>query len=148
MCTQKISMLGGYMKFQLVKLDTVKNLRFFMITHSESLKLHFKENFDRMINSSSIDWTKFDLDTVYTFLSNFSGITCPDRGWGYKPTDEDLSVGADIERIRIFVNEYLDSKKFKVEEADQILERLRGVKKEVDSDDTIDFDHETKINCK
>lgn len=146
-CTQKLSMLGGYLKFQLVNLSKVKNLRFHMVTHSESLKLHFKENFDGMINSSSVDWTQFNLDTVYTLLSNFCGITCPDRGWGYKPID-DISVGADIERIRFLVNEYLDDKTFKLEEADQILERWRWVKKEVDSRDIIDFDHETKINCK
>lgn len=136
------------MKFQLVKLSRVKNLQFLIVTHSESLKLHFKENFDRMMNSSSVDWNKFDLDTVYTLLSNFCGVPCPDRGWGYKPTDEDISVGADIERIRILVNEYLDKKKVEVEEADQILERWRWVKKEVDSRDIINFDPETKIHCK
>lgn len=141
-------MLGEYMKFQLVKLSKVKNLRFHMVTHSESLKLHFKENFDRMINSMSVDWTRFNLESVYIFLSNFCGITCPDRGWGYKPTDKDISVGADIERIRILVNEYLDNKKFTVNEADQILERWRWVKKEVDPRDIIDIDQETKINCK
>lgn len=141
-------MLGGYMKFQLVKLSKVKNFRFHMVTHSDSLKLHFKEHFDRMMNSSSVDWTKFELDTVYTLLSNFCGITCPDRGWGYKPTDEDNSVGADIERIRILVNEYIDKKMFEMEEADQILERWRWVKKEVYSCDIIDFDHEKKITCK
>ncbi|XP_052712646.1 uncharacterized protein LOC128186792 [Crassostrea angulata] len=146
MCTQKISMLGVYIKCQLVKLSKVKNLRFYMVTHSESLKLHFKENFDRMMNSSTVDWTTFDLDTVYTLLSNFGGITCPNRGWGYKPTNKDLSVGADIERIRILVNEYLDNKMFNVEEADQIIERWISLKREVDPRDIIDFDHETKIN--
>lgn len=136
------------MKFQLVKLSKVKNLRFHMVTHSESLKLHFKENFERMMNCT-VDWTTFDLNTVYTLLTNFCGITCPDRGWGYKPTDEDLSVGADIERIRILVNDKMDhNKMFKVEEADQIIERWNWLKKEVDSRDIIDFDHETKINCK
>lgn len=136
------------MQFQLVKLSEIKNLRFYMVTHSESLKLHFKENFERMMSSSTVDWTKFDLDTVYTLLTNFGGITCPNRGWGYKPTDEDLSVGADIERIRILVNEYLDNKMFNVEEADQIIERWISLKKEVDPRDIIDFDHETKMNCK
>lgn len=136
------------MKFQLVKLNKIKNLRFHMVTHSESLKLHFKENFENMMNCT-VDWTTFDLNTVYTLLTNFCGITCPDRGWGYKPTDEDLSVGADIERIRILVNEKIDhNKMFKVEEADQIIERWNWLKKEVDSRDIIDFDHETKINCK
>lgn len=101
-----------------------------------------------MMKSSALDWTKFDLDTVYTILTNLCGITCPNRGWGYKPTDEDLSVGADIERIRILVNEYLDSKTFNVEGADQIIERWISLKKEVDSRDIIDFDHETKMNCK
>lgn len=136
------------MQFQLVKQSEIKNLRFYMVTHSESLKLHFKENFERMMNSSTVDLTKFDLDTVYTLLSNCCGITCPNRGWGYKPTDEDLSVGADIERIRILVNDYLDNKMFKVEEADKIIERWISLKKEVDSRDIIDFDHETKMNCK
>lgn len=136
------------MKFQLVQLNKIKNLRFHMVTHSESLKLHFKENFENMMNCT-VDWTTFDLNTVYTLLTNFCGITCPDRGWGYKPTDEDLSVGADIERIRILVNEKIDhNKMFKVEEADQIIERWNWLKKEVDSRDIIDFDHETKINCK
>lgn len=141
-------MLGGCMRFQLVKLSKVKNLRFHMVTHSESLKLHFKGNVDRMMNSGTVDWTTFNLDTVYTFLTNFCGITCPDRGWGYKPTDGDISEGADIERTRILVNEYLDNKRFKVEEADKILERWRLVKKEVDIHYIIDFDHETEINCK
>lgn len=136
------------MKFQLVKLSKVKNLRFYMVTHSESLKLHVKENFERMMNSSSVDWTKFDLDTVYTLLTNFCGITRPDRGWGYKPTDEDLSVGADIERIRILVNEYLDNKMYHVKEAEQIIERWNWVEREVVLRDIINFDHETKINCK
>lgn len=136
------------MKFQLVKLNKIKNLRFYMVTHSESLKLHFKENYERMMNCT-VDWTTFDLNTVYTLLTNFCGITCPDRGWGYKPTDEDLSVGADIERIRILVNDKMDhNKMFKVEEADQIIERWNWLKKEVDSRDIIEFDHETKINCK
>lgn len=136
------------MKFKFVKLSKVTNLRFHMVTHSESLKLHLKENFDRMMHSRNVDWTTFDLNTVYSLLSNFCGITRPDRGWGYKPKDKDISVGADIERIRVLVNEYLDNKTFKVEEADQILERWGWVKKEVDSRDIIDFDHETKINCK
>ncbi|XP_052714945.1 uncharacterized protein LOC128188130 [Crassostrea angulata] len=144
--TQKISTLGRYMQFQLVKQSEIKNLQFYMVMHSESLKLHIKENFDMMMNSGTVDWTTFDLDTVYTLLSNCCGITCPDRGWGYKPTDEDLSVGADIERIRILVNEYLDNKMFKVEEADQIIERWISLKKEVDPRDIINFDHETNIN--
>lgn len=141
-------MLGQYMKFQLVKISKDRDLRFHMVTHSESLKLHFKENFDRMMKSSSVDWTKFDLDTVYTILTSFCGITCPDRNWGYKPTENDISVGADIERIKILVNEYLDKKTFKLKEADQILERWIWVKKEIDPQDIIDFNHERKIQCK
>lgn len=106
------------------------------------------ETYDRMMNSGTIDWTTFDLDTVYTILSNFCGITFSDRGSGYKPTDEDLSVGADMEKIRILMNEYLDNKMFNLKEADQIIEKWNWVKKEIDSRDIIDFDHERKINCK
>lgn len=147
-CKHKILTLGACMKFKLIEICDDKDLRHQMLMHSGSLKQHFKESFDTMMNSRSVDWTKFDLDTVYTLLSNFCGIPCPDRGWGYTPTDEDVSLGADIERMRILVNEYLDNKMCKVEQADQILERRKWAKIETDPSDCMDLDHETKINCK
>lgn len=136
------------MKFKVVERCNDKYLRYQMFMHSESLKQHFKENFDTIINPSSIVWTQLNLDTVYTLLSNFCGIPCPDRGWGYTPTDDDVSLGADIERIRILVNGYLENKMYKAEEADLILERQRWANLEIGPSDSIYFDHETKINCK
>lgn len=147
-CTHKLSTLGACMKFKLVERCNGKHIRYQMFMHSESLKQHFKENFDTIMNPSSIVWTQFDLDTVYTLLSNFCGIPCPDRGWGYTPTDDDVSLGADIERIRILVNEYLENKMYKAEEADIILERQRWTNLKTDPSDCMDLDHETKINCK
>lgn len=147
-CRHKLSTLGACMKFKLAEICKDKDLRYQMLLHSESLKQQFKENFDTIMNSSSVDWTKFDLVTVYILLTNFCDIHCPDRGWGYTPTNDDISLGADIERIRIFVNEYLDNKMCKAGEADQILDRWGWTKIEIDPSDSMDLAKETKIHCK
>ncbi|XP_062595994.1 uncharacterized protein LOC134257385 [Saccostrea cucullata] len=46
---------------------------------------------------------------VFTLVINFcNNIKPPGKGWGYKPTDDDDSLEADIERIRILWNMYCD----------------------------------------
>lgn len=122
--------------------------RYKMVTHSESLKHYFKETLcDPMVYSKD-DLKKFDLDVVYTLLTNFCDIPCPDNGWGNMPRDGDFSFGADIERVRILVNEYLDNETLNVEEADQILGRWGNLSGENNRDDYIEFCPKKKIICK
>lgn len=126
------------------------SLRYKMVTHSESLKHHFKETLcDPMVYNED-DLKKFDLDVVYILLTNFCDIPCPDNGWGNMPGDEDLSLGADIERVRILVNEYLDNNTLNVKVADQILGRWGNLsgEGEISQDDYKEFCPEKKIICK
>lgn len=138
------------MKSRLVALchEDLDSLRYKMVTHSESLKHHFKETLcDPMVYNED-DMKKFDLDVVYILLTNFCYIPCPDNGWGNMPRDGDLSLGADIERVRILVNKYLDNKTLNVEEADQILGRWGNLYGEIIQDDYKEFCPEKKIICK
>lgn len=64
------------------------------------------------------------------------------------PRDEDFSIGADIERVRILVNEYLDNETLNVEEADQILGRWENLSGKNNRDDNIEFCPKKKIICK
>lgn len=123
-------------------------LRCKMFTHSESLKEYLKETLCDQIVFSSDDLKKFDLDVVYILLTNFCDMPCPGNGWGHRPADEDISLGADIERIRILVNEYLDNKTLNVEKSDQVLKRWGTFYGEINRDDYMDFWPEKKINCK
>lgn len=146
----RISLLGNNMKSRLVALchKDLDSLRYKMVTHSESLKHHFKETLcDPMVYNED-DLKEFDLDVVYILLTNFCDIQCPDNGWGNMPRDEDLSLGADIERVRILVNEYLDNKTLNVEEADQILGRRENLSGENNHYDYIKFFPAKKIICK
>lgn len=146
----RISLLGNNMKSRLVALchKDLDSLRYKMVTHSESLKHHFKETLcDPMVYNED-DFKEFDLDVVYILLTNFCDIQCPDNGWGNMPRDEDLSLGADIERVRILVNEYLDNKTLNVEEADQILGRRENLSGENNHYDYIKFFPAKKIICK
>ncbi|XP_061197595.1 uncharacterized protein LOC133205743 [Saccostrea echinata] len=46
---------------------------------------------------------------VFTLLINFcDNVKPPETGWGYTPSDDDHSLGADIERIHILWNLYCD----------------------------------------
>eukprot|EP00105_Crassostrea_gigas_P011173 XP_011426729.1 PREDICTED: uncharacterized protein LOC105327802 isoform X1 [Crassostrea gigas] len=143
----RISLLGNYMTSRLVAFchADLDSLRYKMVTHSESLKHHFKETLcDPMVYNED-DLKKFDLDVVYILLTNFCDIPCPDNGWGNMPGDEDLSLGSDIERVRILVNEYLDNKTLNVDEVNQILGRWENFFGVINQDDYIEFCPEKKI---
>lgn len=145
-----MSRLGKNMKSRLAALchRDLDNLKYEMVTHSESLKHHFKETLcDPMVYNED-DLKEFDLDVVYILLTNFCDIQCPDNSWGNMPRDEDLSLGADIERVRILVNEYIDNKTLNVDEADQILGRWENTFGVINHNDYIEFCPEKKIICK
>ncbi|XP_061197678.1 uncharacterized protein LOC133205811 [Saccostrea echinata] len=51
------------------------------------------------------------MEIVFTLLINFcDNVKPPETGWGYTPSDDDRSLGADIERIHILWNLYCDNK--------------------------------------
>lgn len=53
------------------------------------------------------DLTDLDISLIYIILRNLHTI-CPHmNGWGINPNDDDMSLSANIERIRIFNNKYV-----------------------------------------
>lgn len=55
------------------------------------------------------DYQNLDISLVYNLLKNVcKNVTPPKRGWGYEPSADDVSLGADIERIRSMWNRYCD----------------------------------------
>ncbi|XP_062617252.1 uncharacterized protein LOC134278962 [Saccostrea cucullata] len=61
------------------------------------------------VNDTEDAHNNLDMVVVFTLLTNFcNNIQPPGTGWGYKPTDNDDSLEADIERIRILWNLYCD----------------------------------------
>lgn len=116
--------------------------------HSESLKEHFPKQLNDIMQFSSADIKKMTLNIVYMLLTNFSDLTRPGSGWGYKPDSTDTSLGADIERIRIFFNGYLDNRYCDFTESESVLTRLRKSYGDVDDQMDIDLAKESKINCK
>lgn len=53
------------------------------------------------------DLTDLDISLIYKILRNINTI-CPHlNGWGKIPKDDDTSVSANIDRIRIFKNEFV-----------------------------------------
>lgn len=52
------------------------------------------------------NYSHFDITLLYFLLRNISGIPQHTNGWGNRPNPTDKSVSANVERIRMFRNEY------------------------------------------
>ena len=49
------------------------------------------------------------MPVVFTLLQNFcENIKPPKKGWGYEPPSDEITTGADIERIRLMWNKFCD----------------------------------------
>ncbi|XP_062595990.1 uncharacterized protein LOC134257381 [Saccostrea cucullata] len=82
-----------------------------IIIYSVSINEHFGEKLLKVLESvqDTKDYDNLDIGILFTLLINFCrNIKPPGTGWDYKPKDEDHSVGADIERIRILWNLYCE----------------------------------------
>lgn len=52
------------------------------------------------------DYNKFDVTLLYTLIRNLCPLLKPTKGWGKEPDDADIQTGDDIERLRLFRNNY------------------------------------------
>lgn len=52
------------------------------------------------------DYRKFDVTLLYTLIRNLCPSLKPTKGWGTQPDDADIQIGDDIERLRLFRNNY------------------------------------------
>lgn len=51
-------------------------------------------------------YIKFDVTLLYTLIRNLCSSLKPTKGWGIDPASADIRIGDDIERLRLFRNNY------------------------------------------
>lgn len=89
----------------------MKELKDVTVLFKNSIVEHFGEALLKSLcNLNSLDdGQNLDISLLYNLLRNVcKKITPPKRGWGYEPSADDVSLGADIERIRLMWNRYCD----------------------------------------
>lgn len=52
------------------------------------------------------DYNTFDVTLLYTLIRNLCGLPDPTQGWGKEPKTTDTDISDDIERLRLFRNNY------------------------------------------
>lgn len=52
------------------------------------------------------DYNNFDVTLLYTLIRNLCSLPCPAQGWGNEPKASDTQLSDDIERLRLFRNNY------------------------------------------
>lgn len=52
------------------------------------------------------DYKAFDVSLLYTLLRNCCSLPSPSQGWGKEPKSTDTHLSDDIERLRLFRNNY------------------------------------------
>ncbi|XP_052717816.1 uncharacterized protein LOC128190002 [Crassostrea angulata] len=89
----------------------MEELKDVTVLFKTSIVKHFGEALlNSLCNLNSMDdYQNLDISLVYNLLRNVcKNVTPPKRGWGYEPSADDVSLGADIERIRSMWNRYCD----------------------------------------
>nr|XP_022312288.1 uncharacterized protein LOC111117454 isoform X2 [Crassostrea virginica] len=111
---KKISKLRQLLRYPIhilkQELD-VRDLKEKIVIFSKSMKAHFTVPLISSLQSvqSSNDYSRLDMTVVFTLLQNFcENIKPPRKGWGYEPPSEEITTGADIERIRLMWNKFCD----------------------------------------
>ncbi|XP_056016036.1 uncharacterized protein LOC125682182 isoform X3 [Ostrea edulis] len=109
---EKLKTLQKYLVHILKKEISVTDLKEKSIIHSKSLTEHFTEPLLKDLQSvkTSNDYSKLDMSLVFVLLRNFCpDLKSPTKGWDYELPDTEVTVGADIERIRQMWNKYCDN---------------------------------------
>lgn len=60
----------------------------------------------RTCQTKQSDYSNFDVTLLYKLIRNLCPGFLPTQGWGSKPKCSDIQIGDDIERIRVFRNEF------------------------------------------
>ncbi|KAL3855869.1 hypothetical protein ACJMK2_015066 [Sinanodonta woodiana] len=70
------------------------------VLNQEQTKLVFPDHIGQ--KTGTVD--TFDLSLLYTLIRNVSTVQAPSTGWGIEPKQSDKSLGASVERIRLYRN--------------------------------------------
>ena len=124
----KLTILKQYLVVTLKWYCGIEELKDAKVLYNTSLVQHFREALLKpLFQLNSIDgYQKLDYCLVYNLLRNvcIERVKPPGKGWDYEPAVDDVSLGADIERIRMFWNRYCDEKE-DFENFDMILKRMQ-----------------------
>ena len=125
----KLNILKQYLIVSLKQNCGVEELKDAKVLYNASLVQHFREALLKPLNqlNSIDDYQKLDYCLVYNLLRNVctEHVKPPRKGWDYEPVVDDFSLGADIERIRLFWNRYCDEKEDDMHSCDMILKRMK-----------------------
>nr|XP_022337001.1 uncharacterized protein LOC111133169 [Crassostrea virginica] len=126
----KLNILKQYLIVSLKQNCGVEELKDAKVLYNASLVQHFSDALlTPLFQMSSInDYQKLDYCLVYNLLRNVctQHVKPPGKGWDYEPAVDDDSLGADIERIRLFWNRYCDEKEDDMHSCDMILKRMKN----------------------
>ena len=126
----KLNILKQYLIVSLKQNCGVEELKDAKVLYDASLVQHFPEALLKpLLQLNSIDdYQKLDYCLVYNLLRNVctQHVKPPGKGWDYEPAGDDVSLGADIERIRLLWNRYCDEKADDMHSCDIILKRMKN----------------------
>ncbi|XP_078338950.1 uncharacterized protein LOC111137564 isoform X2 [Crassostrea virginica] len=125
----KLNILKQYLVVTLKWYCGIEELKDAKVLYNASLVKHFPEALLKpLLQLNSIDdHQKLDYCLVYNLLRNVcKHVKPPGKGWDYEPAVDDISLGADIERIRLFWNRYCDEKEDDMHSCDMILKRMKN----------------------
>ncbi|XP_078336873.1 uncharacterized protein LOC111133169 [Crassostrea virginica] len=126
----KLNILKQYLVVTLKWYCGIEEFKDAKVLYNASLVQHFRETLLKpLFQMNSInDYQKLDYCLVYNLLRNVctEHVKPPGKGWDYEPAADDDSLGADIERIRMFWNKYCDEKESDMHSCDMILKRMKN----------------------
>lgn len=95
------------------------------------------------------DYNKFDVGLLYTLIRNLFILPSPSQGWGYEPKSSDTQLSDDIERLRLFRNNYyghVNSAEISDDLFKDIWMNLKCVLKRIRSQLNCSVDYEQKLS--
>lgn len=94
------------------------------------------------------DYNKFDVTLLYTLIRNLCSLPSPSQGWGNEPKSTDTQLSDDIERLRLFRNNYyahVNSAEIPDKLFHDIWMDLKCVMKRITLDITCSVDYEQEL---
>ena len=123
----KLNILQQYLVVTLKFYCGIEELKDVKVLFNASLVQHYNEALLKPLFelNSWGDYHELNYCLVYNLLRNIctEHVKPPGKGWDYEPAVDDISLGADIERIRLIWNKYCDEKE-EFENFDMILKRM------------------------
>lgn len=68
--------------------------------------LNLRQEQQKICLAQPPDYNLFDVSLLYTLIRNLCSLPSPTQGWGKEPKSTDTQISDDIERLRLFRNNY------------------------------------------